>query len=240
MKKNRNSIASRMLRLENLESREMLSVAPAGLAAASMFLDAGNVVDEPIDLGLSDVDEEASASTFIVSDYDEGTRVATVSWDAFEGAESYAVQISRDGGETWLEYSSDLVETSEEITGITVGKSYAFQAIGFDAEGAVVAERQVSFAPISMSCSNDAFMFGETITVEVAGAENATYDINTILTGITSSTARTSRSRRRSTTYPLNRRKGRTSWSSRPAQAIRQAPARRREYLTLSSMLLQS
>ena len=178
MKKNRNSIASRMLRLENLESREMLSVAPAGLAAASMFLDAGNVVDEPIDLGLSDVDEEASASTFIVSDYDEGTRVATVSWDAFEGAESYAVQISRDGGETWLEYSSDLVETSEEITGITVGKSYAFQAIGFDAEGAVVAERQVSFAPISMSCSNDAFMFGETITVEVAGAENATYDIN--------------------------------------------------------------
>ena len=193
MKKNISSSLARVLRLENLESRQMLSVAPGELAvvtaADSALVAETDVTNDAVDLG--DVvdptgennegdDAEVEASTVVtVSQYDSEAHEATISWDADENAASYSVQVSRNGGASWVDYAQDLAAPSSLITNVQVGRTYAFRVFALDAEGEITTTYdELVFTPYDMHVSNSAFMFGETISVEIVGAEGGGADLS--------------------------------------------------------------
>ncbi|MBU6212960.1 MAG: fibronectin type III domain-containing protein [Actinomycetales bacterium] len=69
-----------------------------------------------------------------VSVSDIGYDAFTVTWDSmpsFWGATTYTVQVSADGGETWLDAGST-TDTSLQVTGLTSGVAYSVQVIADD------------------------------------------------------------------------------------------------------------
>lgn len=120
------------------------------------------------------IDSNAPSVTLALDSYDPQTRVGTLSWTPFQNAETYVVQLSRDGGETWLKYASNLDSTNVSVKGLYVGKSYMFRVFGVDENGDRVDDTcQTTVAPISIAVDCDFCRFGDLVTVNVAGAENA-------------------------------------------------------------------
>ena len=98
--------AVRSLHLETLEVRQLLDAASI-LDVGAGYMDQPSVVseavkvDEVVDLSNAQLDETNSEVVFIPT---EVKRVYTMDWADMEGAASYNVKISRDGGETWITY----------------------------------------------------------------------------------------------------------------------------------------
>ena len=93
---------NRTLRLEFLEKREMLDA--AGLASVAFDQSAallGEGLAEAPAINLDGVNANHEDGVTIEQ---SATNVAsfTMSWDAVEGAASYSVKVSKDGGNTWI------------------------------------------------------------------------------------------------------------------------------------------
>ena len=112
-------------------------------------------------------------------DYDAATRKAWLSWDAIAEAWTYTVKISKNGGETWINYARDVRDVSAAVNGLYVGKSYGFRVYGVDGDGATLPIfREGTFAPISIAAAAPSYALGATVSVALRGAENATAEIS--------------------------------------------------------------
>ena len=173
--------AMRALRIENLENREMLDAASILAAAADSVVASTEIVagDEAVDLsdleqtGDAEQNDDVEQATALNVAYDPDANSAALAWNAVEDAESYAVQVSKDGGKTFSEVAN-VEETSCDVANVVVGKSYIFRVVALDAEGAAVADAlDATLAPFSAAADKDAFMIGETISASIVGTRNA-------------------------------------------------------------------
>ncbi|MBR0224555.1 MAG: fibronectin type III domain-containing protein [Thermoguttaceae bacterium] len=135
------------------------------------------IIDDTVDLGACESGRDPFAIT--VSSYDPSTRQAILEWGAVPDAATYKLQISKDGGETWVNYRTGLTAPTATVNGLYVGKSYAFRVYGTSVSGAAVSTSYMerTFAPISLSSSSETYRIGEPITVTQSGASNASSTI---------------------------------------------------------------
>lgn len=121
MRKNKSSLLlqTRVLHLENLEKREMLSVSPLDAAAAqeTAAVVAESSVVETIPVVLVESSESETSGVRFEAGEISGRFNAT--WDAVEGYETYHVKVSRDGGATWSTYRKGVEGTTVETRGCT-------------------------------------------------------------------------------------------------------------------------
>ena len=111
-------------------------------------------------------------------DYAASSRQAQLTWNGIQGAATYTVKISKDGGETWANYVRGVADVTTTVSGIYVGKSYNFRVYGVDVLGVTLdAVREATLAPIALAASSDSFVEGDTISLTLAGATNASADI---------------------------------------------------------------
>ena len=107
-------------------------------------------------------------------EYDATTRRATMSWDPVDGAATYKVNISRDGGATWTTYVKNASTTTATVSGLYAGKSYDFRVYGVGADGTTFSSCcEGTFAPIALKSSTTSYAVGSAITVSLTAAENA-------------------------------------------------------------------
>ena len=135
------------------------------------------IIDDTVDLGACESGRDPFAIT--VSSYDPSTRQAILEWGAVPDAATYKLQISKDGGETWVNYRTGLTAPTATVNGLYVGKSYAFRVYGTSVSGAAVSTTCVerTFAPILLNSSGETYRSGEAIVVKQAGATNASSTI---------------------------------------------------------------
>ncbi|MBR0225615.1 MAG: fibronectin type III domain-containing protein [Thermoguttaceae bacterium] len=111
-------------------------------------------------------------------DYDAETRKAVLTWNPIVGAESYKIKITRNNGETWLGYASDLTTTSSTVSGLYAGKSYGFRIYGVAPDGKTLRTyREAFIAPIALKGSAETYSAGNKLTVTLTAADNAAADI---------------------------------------------------------------
>ena len=112
----------------------------------------------------------------ISTSYDTVNRVATLAWDAIDGAVSYAVTVSRDGGATW-ETAANYVDALEHnVAKIYAGKTYLFRVYGLDAEGNRLghfAER--TFTPVSLASKATSYLAGQAMKASLSGDADSNY-----------------------------------------------------------------
>ena len=187
MKKNyaASNCAARALRIESLENRAMLSATPFDGAAEVVSdvneIAATEVVDDaPIVVTLVDSESsDASEENVCVATYSVETRVATFSWAEMDGAQTYKLRISRDGGETWYQYAKDLEGTETNVNGLYPTRSYDFILSGYDSDGVKLEEEYAfTFAPVGIKTDVDAYTVGQPITATLRVAENGAADIH--------------------------------------------------------------
>ena len=124
-----------------------------------------------VETSFTPVDETASREE--VSFTPNGrAREYTMAWQAIDGAAEYHVRISRDGGETWLQYRASSAETSCNVKGLYPGKTYMFQIIPTNAEGRTLSEstRNTVMSPIAVNGNLTEFMVGDTLEANVVAA----------------------------------------------------------------------
>ena len=109
--------------------------------------------------------------------YDASTQTATVGWNKVGGASSYTVKVSSNGGATWTVAASGVTGTSASIANLAAGKSYDVVIVAQDASGADLRSYETVFAPVSVKANLDSYMAGDTITLTVTGASNASYEV---------------------------------------------------------------
>lgn len=183
MRKNKSSLLlqTRVLHLENLEKREMLSVSPLDAAAAqetAAVVAESSVVVETIPVVLVESSEAETSGVRFEACEISGRFNAT--WDAVEGYETYHVKVSRDGGATWSTYRKGVEGTTVEIQGLYDGGDYAVRVYGENAKGSPVAATMVeaSISPVGVTANLKAFNLGDTITANVKAGANASYTID--------------------------------------------------------------
>ena len=127
--------------------------------------------------GLSDGSEASvtlAASNDVIVSYNQDAHTADLTWSAIDGAETYLVKISKDGGETWITYRKGLTDTTTTAAGIYAGKSYEFTVYGYDANGRRLARQEdVVVAPVNATSTVRTYVVGDTIATTIIGAENA-------------------------------------------------------------------
>ena len=116
------ALNSRLLRLEFLESRELLSAAPwfapvDSLDAQAVEVAAAQLEQPVVDLSNAQLENAVSFLNTGVADHQ-----FALSWDAIDGASTYSVKINRDGA--WIQYNKGLTETSCVMNGLYAGKTY--------------------------------------------------------------------------------------------------------------------
>ncbi len=180
MKTNTTSKAAskRLLRLENLEDRRMLSATPldsvVAAEAVSALVAPNDFSDAVVDLG--NLEESSSDLTFTGS---ERVDSYNLSWSTIENPDvvKYNVKISRDGGETWITYKKlDADTTSLQVNGLYVGKSYSFRVYGAAESGAPLADvapLEGTFAPVRLAATAETYTVGKPIVVTLNGSEDA-------------------------------------------------------------------
>ena len=116
----------------------------------------------------------AASSTPISFEYDSTGRKATVEWSAIPSAATYKVQLSKNNGQTWANYKTDVTTTSITANGLYVGNSYGFRVYGIDANGKTL-ERfyETTFAPFALTSSVTEYVVGSPVTVALNAAESA-------------------------------------------------------------------
>ena len=120
----------------------------------------------------------SQCKTVTVSSYDPSTRKATLDWTEIPGASSYTVKLSKDDGETWVNYKTGLKTTTVETNGLYAGKSYRFRIFGLDSAGSVIATSYAerTFVPVALSSSSETYTVGTKINVtRTAAADASTY-----------------------------------------------------------------
>ena len=107
-------------------------------------------------------------------------REYTMEWKPQEGAVEYHVRISRDGGETWLQYRPRTESTSCEVNGLYSGRTYMFQVIATNAEGRTLADgiRYTIFSPVGVSGNLTEYKAGDTLKASVFAADGASAELN--------------------------------------------------------------
>ena len=95
---------------------------------------------------------QPAAGAITVSSYDPSTRQAVLTWNAVPDAATYKLQISKDGGETWINYRSGLTTTSGTVNGLYVGKTYGFRVYGVSEAGKTLSGySETTFSPTTAS-----------------------------------------------------------------------------------------
>ncbi|MBR0225798.1 MAG: fibronectin type III domain-containing protein [Thermoguttaceae bacterium] len=118
------------------------------------------------------------ASSPIAFAYDATTRQANLSWEPIQGAATYKLMLSKNGGQTWASYKTGLTEPAAVVNAVYLGSSYSFRVVGVDsANKALPANYEGTFAPVAVAASNDVYEEGDAVTVAVTGAENASIDL---------------------------------------------------------------
>lgn len=169
---------SRLLRIEGLENREMLSVSPVSPAEvqdsaifSAAVVDTG---DAPVALNL-DAEQNAGVSF----EETDAQNEYVLSWEPMAGFDAYHVKISRDGGETWITYRKSVDTTSCAANGIYLGNSYMFKVCGFTDSGKPDYSTAVygTFAPISLTSTTTEFSYGDVLTTTLEGADDASAEV---------------------------------------------------------------
>ena len=147
------------------------------VTAQTDILGKTRIIDDTVDLGAYEYGRDPFSIT--VSSYDPLTRQAVLEWGAVPDATSYKLRISKDGGETWVDYRTGLMTPTATVNGLYVGKSYAFRVYGVSSSSATMTTSYMerTFAPISLSSSSETYRIGEPITVTQSGASNASSTI---------------------------------------------------------------
>ena len=165
MKTSQPNTVARTLRLENLETRQfldaasILSVSAPDVDAAGLTAAAADQV-RPIDLSEVSNAELADAGNTVVFTKTGVENVYTMSWDEMEGAASYNVKISRDGGETWITYRKP-TESACELRGMYVDNTYMFRIYAVNEAGKLdkTSVVEASFTPSLSPVSRDEIGF---------------------------------------------------------------------------------
>ena len=175
---NKHNNSWRSLCLETLENREMLSATPMNVApfvnenvAIIATADLSNAVVDPVDVGASTGD-----LTFVTTDV---ANKYVMSWNPIEGAASYNVKISRDGGETWITYykttsADNPAATSCTVKGVYIGGDYSYRVYGVNENDKLFdVPLQGTFAPIKIASTVNSYQAGDTIDIALSGADDA-------------------------------------------------------------------
>ncbi|MBR0226258.1 MAG: fibronectin type III domain-containing protein [Thermoguttaceae bacterium] len=129
----------------------------------------------PFGVALNQIKQSNDSIRF--SDYDAVSRTGTLEWNAVDGASSYVVKLSKDGGATWATYKRGLTGTSTTINGLYVGKSYVFRVHSVSG-GVESADCQATvFVPTKLTASTDVWSPDEPISLSLSGAKYASADI---------------------------------------------------------------
>jgi hypothetical protein len=176
------SNAKRLLRLENLEDRQMLSATPldsvVAVEAASALVATSDFSDEIVNLG--ELEETSSDLAFTAAERSDSYNV---SWNAFDDADvvKYNVKISRDSGETWITYRKlDADTTTLQVNGLYVGRSYSLRVYGAAENGVPLAEFEPlegTFAPVRLASTSETYKVSKPIEITLDGADNSSADI---------------------------------------------------------------
>ncbi|MGN0910566.1 MAG: fibronectin type III domain-containing protein, partial [Thermoguttaceae bacterium] len=165
------------LRVESLENRELLSVAPWSATVDStdaQIVETASAQleqDAVIDLSNAQLENSVSfANTGVTNSQ------FALSWDAIDGAATYSVKINRDGA--WIQYNKGLADTSCVMNGLYAGKTYEIRVCAVNENGKLTGDYlQTSFAPVRGVGSANKFVAGDELGVSVLGSEDATCDI---------------------------------------------------------------
>ncbi|MGI6400779.1 MAG: choice-of-anchor Q domain-containing protein [Thermoguttaceae bacterium] len=121
---------------------------------------------------------QQDAPTITVSTWNPDARQAIIKWDAIEGATTYTLRFSKDGGTTWADYKKGFSNNYTGVNGIYAGRSYAFRIYGVDSSGVTLPSYvQGAFAPITIESSTLEYAVNSPITVTMTAADNASADI---------------------------------------------------------------
>ena len=170
------ALTPRLLRLEFLESRELLSAAPWSAPVDSLDAQAVEVasaqLEQPVvDLSNAQLENAVSFLNTGVADHQ-----FALSWDAIDGASTYSVKINRDGA--WIQYNKGLTETSCVMNGLYPGKTYEIRVCAVNENGRLTGDYlQTSFAPVRVVRSVNKFVAGDELSVSVLGSDDASRDI---------------------------------------------------------------
>ncbi|MGN0910903.1 MAG: fibronectin type III domain-containing protein, partial [Thermoguttaceae bacterium] len=165
------------LRLETLENRELLSVAPWSApveSAGAQIVEAAPAQleqDAVIDLSNAQLEGSVSFANTGVTD-----NQYSLSWDPIDGASAYSVKINRDGA--WIQYNKGLTETSCVMNGLYAGNTYEIRVYAMDEEGMLAEDYfQTTFAPVRVVGSVNKFVAGDELGASVLASADASYEI---------------------------------------------------------------
>ncbi|MBR0225738.1 MAG: VCBS repeat-containing protein, partial [Thermoguttaceae bacterium] len=98
---------------------------------------------------VSEIVLERSAVT--LQKFNSGSRQALVEWPAIDGAASYLVRLSKDGGATWSTYAKNVLRNGCAVNGVYPGRSYTLRVYGITSEGAQLRDFvEGTIAPIAL------------------------------------------------------------------------------------------
>ena len=131
---------------------------------------------------LNDYDEgvlyTSLLGTIVVSTYEADAHQGRLRWNPIDGAESYVVKISKDGGKTWTNLATNVTDTTYIVTGLYVGHSYDLRVYGKNAAGNILPSYdEYTFSPVAISTTNKYYDAGTTINIKKTAASNATVQI---------------------------------------------------------------
>lgn len=113
-------------------------------------------------------------SHFTLSSYDSSTRVAEAQWDAIDGASSYFIKVSKDGGQKWSFKTSSTTDLAMTATGVYSSQSYLYRLYARDASGAVLPtyyEGEIS-PSVTITADRSYYVTDDTVSVSVSGSDN--------------------------------------------------------------------
>ncbi|MBR0226680.1 MAG: fibronectin type III domain-containing protein, partial [Thermoguttaceae bacterium] len=118
-----------------------------------------------------------AAASATVADYNAATRQATLTWAPIDGAATYKIQLSKDGGATWTSYRTGITTVSATVNGLYAGKTYGFRVYGVASSGANLDYAERLFAPVAVSTQSSTFVESAPVSVSVNASETAQYTV---------------------------------------------------------------
>ena len=125
-----------------------------------------------VDLGAYEHDASILAGSVVVDAYDPNAKSATLSWNALEGAHTYLLQISADGGKSWTDLPAGQVAAKlAVVNNLEVGNLYTFRVRAFNANGAPLPQYyERVFRPIDAAADADQLAVGVPVNIEISPA----------------------------------------------------------------------